>query len=167
MIWQLGSLWSDAPVAFWLVLAACAYLLVLAVRLAVIDVRSHLLPNRLVLPAYGVAGVLLLSAAWASADAGGAVRIVAGATLLWVFYFLIRLAHPPGMGFGDVKLAGVLGLYLGYTGWTSLLYATLLGFLLGGVWGVLIVVSRRGNLKTAIPFGPFMLAGAVLTLALA
>ena len=63
MIGRLGDLWQYTPVAFWLVLAACLYFVVMAVRLTVIDVRHHLLPNRIVFPSYAVAGFLLLAAA--------------------------------------------------------------------------------------------------------
>ena len=102
--------------AFWLVLAACGYFAVMAVRLTVIDVRHHLLPNRIVFPSYGVAGVLLLAAAALTGTIPGpgsglvgallhvpALRVMAAAAVLWLFYFLLRLAYPPGMGFGDVK----------------------------------------------------------------
>ncbi len=47
------------------------------------------------------------------------VRIPAGGAVLWLFYFILRMVYPPGMGFGDVKLAGVLGMYLGYLGWAA------------------------------------------------
>jgi leader peptidase (prepilin peptidase)/N-methyltransferase len=177
VIQRLGELWAQTPLAFWLVLAACAYFAVMAVRLTVIDVRHHLLPNRIVFPSYAVAGVLLLTAAiFADAGTGAAaqgpggwsaglmavpaLRIVAGAAILWLFYFLLRFAYPPGMGFGDVKLAGVLGMYLGYLGWGHLFAGTFLAFLLGGLWSLALLAARRGTLKSSIPFGPFMLAGA-------
>jgi leader peptidase (prepilin peptidase)/N-methyltransferase len=180
VIQRLGELWQDTPLAFWLVLAACAYFAVMAVRLTLIDVRHHLLPNRIVFPSYAVAGVLLLAAV-ASAGAGGgdgaagsvagliavpALRVVAGAAILWLFYFILRFAYPPGMGFGDVKLAGVLGLYLGYLGWGHLFAGTFLAFLLGGVWSIALLAARRGTLKSSIPFGPFMLAGAAAAMLL-
>lgn len=177
MIGRLGDLWEQAPLAFWLVLAACAYFTVMAVRLTVIDVRHHLLPNRIVFPSYAVAGVLLLAAAFAGAalPAGGpgagllalpAFRVVAGAAILWLFYFVLRFAYPPGMGFGDVKLAGVLGMYLGYLGWGHLFAGTFLAFLLGGLWSIALLAARRGTLKSSIPFGPFMLAGAAAAMLL-
>lgn len=180
MIHRLGELWQTTPPAFWLVLAACAYFAVMAVRLTVIDVRHHLLPNRIVFPSYAVAGVLLLAAA-AVAGAGGGqdaagplasvvsqpvVRVVAGAAILWLFYFILRLVYPPGMGFGDVKLAGVLGLYLGYLGWGHLFAGTFLAFLLGGLWSLALLAARRGTLKSSIPFGPFMLAGTAAAMLL-
>jgi leader peptidase (prepilin peptidase) / N-methyltransferase len=182
VIQRLGELWQHTPLAFWLVLAACAYFAVMAVRLTVIDVRHHLLPTRIVFPSYAVAGVLLLAAAaFAGAGAGAAqgsagpvaglmavpaLRIVAGAAILWLFYFILRFAYPPGMGFGDVKLAGVLGMYLGYLGWGHLFAGTFLAFLLGGLWSIALLAARRGTLKSSIPFGPFMLAGAAAAMLL-
>jgi leader peptidase (prepilin peptidase)/N-methyltransferase len=187
VIQRLGELWEAAPPAFWLVLAACAYFAVMAVRLTVIDVRHHLLPNRIVFPSYAVAGALLLGAVIslllsvpgsvgvpgvggpqdAAAQLFGvpALRIVAGGAVLWLFYFVLRLVYPPGMGFGDVKLAGVLGMYLGYLGWAHVFAGTFAAFLLGGLWSIALLVSRRGTLKSAIPFGPFMLAGAAAAMA--
>ncbi len=124
MIERLGNLGAASPLAFWLVVAACAYYVLMAVRLTIIDVRHHLLPDRIVFPSYGVAGVLLLGAAASlavMAAPGPAVaddaalfglpglRILAGGLAMWLFYFLLHTAYPPGMGFGDVKLAGVLG----------------------------------------------------------
>lgn len=156
----------------------------MATRLTVIDVRHHLLPNRIVFPSYAIAGGLLLGAAIAVTLAGGAAAnlstgtagsvpdggasflgvpalgIVAGGAVLWVFYFILRLVYPPGMGFGDVKLAGVLGLYLGYLGWAHVFAGTFAAFLFGGLWSVGVLAARRGTLKSSIPFGPFMLAGA-------
>lgn len=173
MIRRLLDLWTASPLGFWLVLAACLYFVVMAVRLTVIDVRSHLLPNRIVFPSYAVAGVLLLASALAAyfaepAPEGSAavlfgvpgLGVIVGGAVLWLFYFVLRLIHPPGMGFGDVKLAGVLGLYLGYLGWSHIFAGTFAAFLLGGLWSLGILVARRGTLRSAIPFGPFMLAGA-------
>lgn len=176
MIRRLGDLWEATPLAFWLVVAACAYFLVMAARLTVIDVRHHLLPNRIVFPSYAVAGTLLLVAALVSSTSeavssgpapdGGAslfgvpgLRILAGAAVLWLFYFVLRLVYPPGMGFGDVKLAGVLGIYLGYLGWSHIFAGTFAAFLFGGLWSLGLLAARRGTLKSDIPFGPFMLAG--------
>jgi leader peptidase (prepilin peptidase)/N-methyltransferase len=177
VIQRLRELGEVAPLAYWLVLLACAYFAVIAARLTVIDVRHHRLPDRIVLPSYVVAGVLLLGAvatyaavgvpAKASVPDGGAglfgvpgLRVVAGGAALWLFYFLLRALYPPGMGFGDVKLAGVLGMYLGFLGWQHVVAGTFAAFLFGGLWSLGLLVSRRGTLKSSIPFGPFMLAGA-------
>ena len=69
-------------------------------------------------------------------------------------------------GFGDVKLAGVLGMYLGYLSWGHLFAGTFLAFLLGGLWSLALLAARRGTLKSSIPFGPFMLAGAAAAMLL-
>lgn len=154
----------------------------MAARLTVIDVRHHLLPNRIVFPSYAVAGALLLGAVISlavSAQGSGSVpaaaaqlfgvpalRILAGGAVLWLFYFVLRLVYPPGMGFGDVKLAGVLGMYLGYLGWPHIFAGTFAAFLLGGLWSIGLLASRRGTLKSAIPFGPFMLGGAAAAMVL-
>jgi leader peptidase (prepilin peptidase)/N-methyltransferase len=95
-----------------------------------------------------------------------ALRILAGGAVLWLFYFVLRLVYPPGMGFGDVKLAGVLGMYLGYLGWGHVFAGTFAAFLLGGLWSIALLAARRGTLKSAIPFGPFMLAGAAAAMLL-
>jgi leader peptidase (prepilin peptidase)/N-methyltransferase len=183
VIRRLDELWDATPLAFWLVLAACAYFIVMAVRLTIIDVRHHLLPNRIVFPSYAVAGILLAAAAVVPAVTGAwtlpagpdgaaavfgvpALRIIAGGAVLWAFYFVLRLAYPPGMGFGDVKLAGVLGMYLGYLGWTHVFAGTFGAFLLGGLWSLALLAARRGTLKSSIPFGPFMLAGAAAAMLL-
>jgi leader peptidase (prepilin peptidase) / N-methyltransferase len=181
MIQRLRELGEVTPLAFWLVLLACAYFAVVAVRLTVIDVRHHRLPDRIVFPSYAVAGALLLGAVAihyvAGAPAAAAVpdgdagllgvpglRVIAGGAALWLFYFLLRALYPPGMGFGDVKLAGVLGMYLGFLGWPHVLAGTFAAFLLGGLWSVGLLLSRRGTLKSSIPFGPFMLAGTAVAM---
>lgn len=170
MIHRLGELGGAAPLAFWLVLLACAYFAVMAARLTVIDVRHHLLPNRIIFPSYAAAGVLLVGAAVAGAGAGlfgvPGLRVVAGGVVLWLFYFLLRAVYPPGMGFGDVKLAGVLGIYLGFLGWGHVFAGTFAAFLFGGLWSLALLVSRRGTLKSDIPFGPFMLAGTAAAMLL-
>ena len=181
MIERLGTLGAANPLAFWLALAACAYFFVMAVRLTVVDVRHHLLPDRIVFPSYGIAGVLLLGAAASQLLPGGqdvagtvaagafgipGLRVLAGGAALWLFYFLLHAVYPPGMGFGDVKLAGVLGMYLGFLGWGHVMAGTFAAFVLGGLWSLGLLAARRGTLQSAIPFGPFMLAGTAAAMLL-
>jgi leader peptidase (prepilin peptidase) / N-methyltransferase len=89
-------------------------------------------------------------------------RAAAGGAALYCFYFAIALAHPAGMGFGDVKLSGLLGGVLGYLSWGSLLVGAFAGFLLGSIVGVAVMAFWGGTRKTALPFGPFMIAGALV-----
>ncbi|NJC74198.1 prepilin peptidase [Planosporangium thailandense] len=143
-------------------LPAYLYLTAVAVALAMIDLDVHRLPDVIVLPSYAVGAVLLVLATAADGDWWAAARAAAAMAALWTFYFVLAFLYPAGMGFGDVKLAGLLGLYLGWLGWSSVLIGAFAGFLLGGLAGVALLVTRRANLKTALPFGPAMLAGALL-----
>ena len=148
-------------------LPAYLYLAAVAVALAMIDFEVHRLPDAIVLPSYLVGAVLLLPAGIAQADWRAGVRGLSAAAALWTIYFVLALVYPGGMGFGDVKLAGLLGLYLGWLGWSPVWVGTLTGFLLGAAVGVVLLLTRRGTRKTAIAFGPYMLAGAMLALFIA
>jgi leader peptidase (prepilin peptidase)/N-methyltransferase len=141
-------------------LPAFLYLGAIGVALALIDLDVKRLPNAIVLPSYAVAGVLLGAAAVFGDDLGSYLRAVLGMAALFGLYFVLALVYPAGMGFGDVKLAGVLGLYLGWLGWGEVVSGGFLGFLLGGVVGGALMIARRAGRKSQIPFGPFMLAGA-------
>ena len=145
-------------------LPAYLYLAAITVALAVIDLDVHRLPNSIVLPSYVVAALLLLPAVAADRDWSSAGRGLLAMAALWSFYFALAWLYPGGMGFGDVKLAGLLGLYLGWLGWSSVVVGTFAGFVLGGLVGALLLLTRRAGRKTAIAFGPYMLAGAMLAL---
>jgi leader peptidase (prepilin peptidase)/N-methyltransferase len=130
----------------------------------VIDVDVHRLPNPIVLPSYLVAGVLLVPAVVAGGDWGAVGRALAAMAAVWAFYLVLALIYPGGMGLGDVKLAGLLGLYLGWLGWGSVLVGVFSAFLAGGLAGGLLLLTGRAGRKSAMPFGPFMLGGAFLAL---
>nr|BFE65799.1 A24 family peptidase [Dactylosporangium thailandense] len=147
-----------------LVLPAWLYLAAIAVALALIDLDVLRLPNAIVLPSYLVAPLLFLPAVIVERDWAAALRGLCAMAALWAFYFLLALVYPGGMGFGDVKLAGVLGLYLGSLGWSSVAVGTLAAFVLGGAAGLALMAFGRAGRKTALPFGPAMLAGALLAL---
>jgi leader peptidase (prepilin peptidase)/N-methyltransferase len=145
-------------------LPAYLYLAAVGTALAVIDLDWRRLPNAIVLPSYPVVAVLLtLSSAWQH-DWWALARAAIGAAALVAFFFALALAHPAGMGLGDVKLAGILGGVLGYLSWSALLIGTFAGFLLGALVGVAVIVARHGGRKTAIPFGPSMIAGVLVAL---
>ena len=153
---------TGAVVAGLLTLAAFLYLTAITIALALIDLDTHRLPNAIVLPSYAVGLVLLGAAALVAGDPMALLRAVIGAAALYVFYLILALVYPGGMGFGDVKLAGVLGLYLGYLGWAPLVIGAFAAFLLGGLFALVLVVTRRAGRGSGIPFGPWMLAGAWL-----
>lgn len=150
--------------AFMLLIVACALLLVAAVWLSAIDIREHLLPNRIVYPSAILAVVLLSAVSLLLGDGGVIVRTLLSGALLCLGYLTVRFISPRAMGLGDVKLAFVLGLYLGFVSWWHLFYGTVFAFVLGGAVALALVLVRRANGKTAIPFGPFMLAGALIAL---
>ena len=87
-----------------------------------------------------------------------------GALALGGVYLLMALIYPAGMGMGDVKLAGVLGLFLGYLGWPQVAVGFFAAFLLGGLFAVVLLVARRVGRGSGIPFGPWMLLGAWLAI---
>ncbi|MFJ8755150.1 prepilin peptidase [Streptomyces sp. NPDC102441] len=141
--------------AVWLLLAP------VAVLLAVIDRRVHRLPDALTLPLAGATAVLLGGAALLPEPGGSWTSALLGGAALGGFYLLLFLFNPDGMGFGDVKLALALGVALGWYGWAVLCAGGFAGFLFGALYGVALMLVRRAGRKTGIPFGPFMIAGAL------
>jgi leader peptidase (prepilin peptidase)/N-methyltransferase len=141
-------------------LLAFLYLAAVSIALALIDLDTHTLPNRIVIPSY-IVGVLLLGTTGLIDDNHGAVcRALLGMMALSIFYFGMALIYPGGMGMGDVKFAGVLGLFLGYLGWDVLLVGSFSAFVLGGLFALTLIILRKANRKSGIPFGPWMLTGA-------
>jgi len=155
----MQALRDAAPAALVTLVLACVLFLVNGARLAWIDARTHVLPNRIIVPWYPFAVVLLLSTAALAGDWAGLGRVLLAGLALFCFYLLLHVIQPRGMGLGDVKLAGILGLYLGYLGWPHVLLGTLLAFLLGAVVGLVLIILRRAGLKSALAFGPYMIAG--------
>lgn len=147
-------------VAAVLEVVAFLYLAAISVALLLIDLDTHKLPNKIVLPAYLVGVVLLGTSGVLATDYPAMLTAAIGAAAGFALYLLLAIVRPGGMGFGDVKLAGVLGLFLGWIGWGALVVGVFAAFLLGGVFGILLMAIRRAGRKTAIPFGPWMLVGA-------
>lgn len=143
-----------------LVVIAFLYLASISIALALIDVDVQRLPDAIVLPAYAVGAALLGPAAILVGDPGVLVRATLGALILGGIYLLLAVARPGGMGFGDVKLAGALGFFVGWLGWDVLTVGALAGFLLGGLYGVILLALGRARRTTALPFGPWLIAGA-------
>jgi leader peptidase (prepilin peptidase) / N-methyltransferase len=142
-------------------LAFC-FLGALGVALAAIDLSVQRLPDRLVLPAYPVLIVLLAIAALAGHNAAALGRALLGGLVLGGTYLVLALLRPGGIGAGDVKLAGLAGLALGWLGWPTLIFGAVLGFLLSGAVSLVLIAARRLTLQSMISFGPFMLAGVLL-----
>ena len=145
-------------------LPAYLYFAATGIALALIDLDVQRLPNSIVLPSYPVVAALLAVAAGVHGSWSPLLRAVIGGAILFAFYFALAFAYPAGMGFGDVKLAGILGAVLAYLSWRVLVVGAFGGFVLGAVVGLVVLVSGRGGRKTALPFGPFMIAGALIAI---
>ncbi|MFC4242435.1 prepilin peptidase [Gryllotalpicola reticulitermitis] len=156
--WQAGD--AAHLTASVLELVAFLYLAAVSVALALIDLDTHTLPNRIVGPSYLVGGVLLGAASVITRNWSGLVTMFAGAAALFALYFIVAMISPRGMGFGDVKLAGVLGLYLAHLGLAQLVVGAFSAFVFGGLFAIVLVIARRAGRKSGIPFGPWMLVGA-------
>lgn len=147
-------------------LPAWTYLCAAGVALSFIDWRTKLLPVRLVIPSYVVVAGCLLIAAGATSDWSSLTRAAIGWVATFAVFALMWLVYPKGLGYGDVRLSGVLGMALAWLGWPELVLGIYAAFLLGGIVGVVLsalkVVDRRGY-----PFGPFLMLGAWLAVVLA
>ena len=161
-IWPWTAVPTEAAplVAALLELVAFLWLAGASVALAIIDVEHHRLPDAIVLPSYAVGLVLLGASSALSGEWDALLRGVVGMAALFVFYLALALVKPGAMGLGDVKLAGVLGLWLGWLGWGELVVGAFAAFLLGGLFSIVLLATRRAQRTGGIPFGPWMLAGA-------
>ena len=134
--------------------------------LGAVDLASHRLPDRVTYPAYAVCATALLVDAAVLGSWGALLRALAAAAAAFLLGAGAAAISAEGLGFGDVKLLGLLGLLLGWAGWGVLLAGVFLGLLTGALVSVVLLVSRRAGWRTAVPFGPPLLVGAVLALAL-
>lgn len=158
-VMALGTGWDWRLLAIVPVAAAGA-------ALGYVDWMTQLLPTRLVFPAMAVAAALVVLASVLAGDRDIAVRGAIGGAAGFVVFFLFWFVYPRGMGYGDVRLAGLLGIALGQVGYAELVVGLWGGFLLGGVGGLLLSVFKVVNRKR-MPFGPFMLVAAALAVPLA
>lgn len=142
-----------------LVLLAYLYLVAISIALALIDLDTRRLPNVLVLPMYVVGAALLTAAAGVSGHWQHLLSAVIGLAGLGICYLLLALARPSAMGMGDVKLAGALGLFLGWLGPDTLAVGAIAGFLFAGGAGVVLLLRGAGP-RASLALGPWLLAGA-------
>jgi leader peptidase (prepilin peptidase)/N-methyltransferase len=158
-------LFAAVGLRFGLSWALPAYLLFVAVAvlLAGIDLDTLTLPRRIVYGAAFAAVVLLALGAIAAGEPTRLTDAAIGALGALAFFLALHLIAPGGMGFGDVRLAGLIGLHLGWLGLLEVPTGLFVGFGLGAVFGLGWVAYRRAALRTQIPFGPFLAAGAVIT----
>jgi leader peptidase (prepilin peptidase) / N-methyltransferase len=140
-----------------------AYCLLFAALLSisVIDLQHYIVPNRIVYPV-GIASVPALALAAAIDDMWDrAPRSLAGAAIAFVFLYTLHIIQPRGMGFGDVRLSVILGLYLGWLGWGQLVLGLFSSFVFGALVGIALMASGKRGRKQHIPFAPFLAAGTI------
>jgi leader peptidase (prepilin peptidase) / N-methyltransferase len=137
---------------------------VLGVALSAIDIATQRLPDPLTLPAYPILIILLTIAALAGHDFAALVRALLGGVALAGAFLLLALVRPGQLGGGDIKLAGIAGLALGWLGWPTLIAGAALGFVLSALVSLALLAARRITLRGAICFGPFLIGGALLAM---
>lgn len=159
-----GALFVVAALRFGYAAELPAFAVFFAVLLALsaVDLERFLLPNKILYPGLFVTAALLVGAA-AFDDRWGDLRsAVVGGLVGFGLLYLIHLVAPRGMGFGDVRLAGLIGFNVGWLSIGHVFVALFLGFLVASVVSVALIASKRRSRKDRIPFGPFLAAGAVL-----
>lgn len=160
--WAEGLAAVAGPLSRGFELAAFLVFAVSSVALAVIDVATLRLPRRLVQVAFAFAALLLIAAAVSGGDWSRAGRALLCAALLFATYLALAVTAPAAVGGGDVRLAALIGLVLGWVGWGALVVGAFAGFVLGGLWAIGLLWLRGRARGAHMPYGPFMLAGAWL-----
>ena len=145
-------------------LPAYLFFVCIAVTLGVIDADVRRLPDSIILTAYLLASLLLMPAGAAQGDVYPAVRAVLGVVALWSIYFALQLAGPQAITSGDVKLAGLLGLFLGWLSWGALLVGIVIGLVIGGVVGIARSMAGPRHTTIRVAYGPCMIGGAATAL---
>ena len=137
-----------------------------AVALSVIDWHTKLLPRRIVLPATLAAIVAVVVVGLATDERDALVRALVGMLAVRTFFWVLWFIRSAGMGFGDVRLAALVGLVLGWIGWGAVAIGLWFSFLLFAVPALVVVLARRDRtlLKRSFPFGPFMVLGTLVGL---
>lgn len=159
-----AALFAATAVRFGADAALPAFLVFVAALIAItaIDLELFIVPNRIVYPTLFASAPMLLTAATVDGDWKSAREAAIGGVLAFGLFLVIHLISPRGMGFGDVRLSGVIGMFLGWLSVPHVLLGLFLAFLLASVIGVGLIAVKLRSRKDHIPFGPFLALGAVL-----
>jgi leader peptidase (prepilin peptidase)/N-methyltransferase len=156
----LSGLLPPVLPSLWLLPAYLVFLWAM-VLLTVTDLDTKLIPNRILGPATAVGVILLLLGYIADTSSGSLVEALIGGVAYFLVMLVLALIVRGGLGFGDVKLAFLIGVFAGYLSLGHVLVAGIGSFLIGGLVAVFLLVTRRSSRKDAIPFGPFMTVAAL------
>ena len=148
-------------------LPAFLYLAAVGVALAMIDFDVRRVPDSIVLPSYVIGVLLLMPAGAVHTDWMGAERALAGMVALLTLFFALAIAYPNGLGIGDVKFAGLIGLYLGWLSWNTMFVAAIGSILIAGISGTVAAATKSGSRAIAVPLGPCLVGAAGLSLFIA
>ncbi len=161
-----GGAGAGALADTWIEVVTFAGLALACALLVVVDLAAYRLPNAIVGPLYALLFTGLTIAGASTGDWPRLGRAVAAALMSIGLYLVVGLLRPSGLGLGDVKLAGALGGFLGWLGWSNLAAGSLAPFALGGVVALLLLLTGAADRNGHFPFGPWMVAGAALGAAL-
>lgn len=151
--WRMGPAWLLPGVLAFAVVGAAV---------SVVDLLERRIPNRMLLVGGVAVGVLVVVPFLVAGDGWGVLWAAAGAAAMFGLYLVLALVSPSAMGMGDVKLAALVGGVLGAFGWTTWFIGLLAAFVLGGVAALALLLARRAGRRDTIPFGPWMVAGALV-----
>lgn len=152
---RTGQLWA---------VPAFLYFAAIAIALSLIDAERHRLPDAIVLPSYPILGLGLTIAAVLADSPAAVVRALLGGLALFLCYSLMAWCEPSGMGFGDAKVAGLVGGMLSFLSYPTLLVGAFAGTVAGGTYATAALMSGRASRKTAVAYGPFLLLGAFVAI---
>lgn len=159
--------WRFADASGWPLLPVLLVLAAAATVLAIVDLVELRLPNAVIVPTLVAVALLLVLASWLTGEWQRLLWALAGGVGMFAVYLVLALISPKSMGMGDVKLAAPIGLLLGWWGLGAWFIGLLAAFIIGGVAALVALALRRVTLRGSIPFGPSMLAGALIAVLLA
>ncbi len=141
--------------AYWLFAATL-------VAVSAIDLEHRIVPNRIIYPVLGISVPLLVALALADGAPVALARAAIGGAAAFAVLFLIHLIQPQGMGFGDVRLAGLIGVYLGWLSLGDVAAGLVLGFVLAAVVGIGLMAGGKAGRRSRVAFAPFLALGAMV-----
>jgi prepilin signal peptidase PulO-like enzyme (type II secretory pathway) len=145
-----------------LVVVPFLFLVPVLAGLAVVDLHTHRLPNALTLPSYAIGVALVGGTALARGEPAALVSALVAAALLFLVVLVLALVRPAGMGMGDVKASGLVGLFVGSLGVGAAIVAVFVGAVLSLVAGGVLMATGRIDRRTPTPFGPWLAVGALV-----